>query len=135
MKKFILIFISLCVVPVILGSFGFDLRHENYWQHHGFILLVFLTFFPRLALFFSSIPFGGFFWWLGFFFFPRTLVAFLATLNYWHENPFLVTLAWFIAIGGESTEKYFIKRRVYYYKQNPSRRDDNIIDVEASDIR
>jgi hypothetical protein len=41
-----------------------------------------------------------------------------------------VTIAWFIAISGESTEKYYIKRRVYYKK---TRRpiDEDVIDVEA----
>lgn len=132
MFRFIFIFISLCVISVLFSTFGFELRHENYWQHHGILLLVFLSLFPRLALFFSSIPFGGFFWWLGFFFFPRYLIAFLATLNYWHQNPFLVTIAWFIAIGGESTEKYYIRRKVYYYKKPPQRYDD-VIDVEVED--
>lgn len=129
MKRFLLIFIALCVFSVLFSFLGLDLRYENYWQYHGFLLLVFLAFFPRLALLFSSIPFGGLFWWLGFFFFPRYLIAILATVNYWHGNPLLVTLSWFIAIGGESTEKYYIKRKVY------RGRNDNVIDVEAEVIK
>lgn len=133
MLRFIYTFITLCVMTFLFGMFGFELGNENYWQLHGFFLLIFLSVFPRLALLLSSIPFGGFFWWLGFFFFPRYLIALLATVNYWHENPILVTLAWFIAIGGESTEKYYIRRQVYVYK-NPKKRRDDIIDVEAEDI-
>ena len=123
MKRFLIIFIALCVVSVLFSVLGFELGQENYWSFHGVTLLIFLSIFPRLALLFSSIPFGGFFWWLGFLFFPRYLIAILATINYWHENPILVTLSWFVAIGGESTEKYYIKKQIIY--------DDNVIDVEA----
>lgn len=124
MKRFLLIFLSFTVASILISLLGFDLTHENYWSHHGLMLLIFLSFFPRLALLFSSIPFGGLFWWVGLFFFPRYLIAILATINYWHENPVLVSLSWVIAIGGESTEKYYIKRKIYYD-------DDNVIDVEA----
>jgi hypothetical protein len=130
MLRFLSVFITLCIASVLISLLGFDLKYENYWSYHGIFLLIFLSLFPRLALLFSSIPFGGFFWWLGFLFFPRYLIATLATIHYWHKNPLLVTIAWFIAISGESTEKYYIKRRVYYKK---TRRpiDEDVIDVEA----
>lgn len=134
-KRFLLIFIALCIFSVLISFFGFELRDHNYWNYHGFILLIFLAFFPRLALLLSSIPFGGFFWWIGFFFFPRYLIATLATVNYWHENPLLVTLSWLIALGGESTEKYYIRRRVRYYTKPQKSHDPDIIDVEARDIK
>lgn len=134
MMRFLSIFITLCVLSVLVSLAGLELKHENYWHYHGVFLLIFLSIFPRLTLLLSSIPFGGFFWWLGFFFFPRYLVAILATVNYWHRNPLLVTIAWFIAIGGESTEKYYIRRRVYYTKKRRPR-DEDVIDVEAEVIK
>lgn len=77
----------------------------NFFQKHGVFFLLFITIFPRLTLLFSSVAFGGFFWWLGFFICPRILVASLATVSYFHTNPILVTLAWIVALGGETMEK------------------------------
>jgi hypothetical protein len=111
--RFVLFF-GLAALVAWAGStlFGADLGTTDYWQVHGVWLLAFLTFFPRLTLLFSSIPFGGFFWWLGWIFAPRLLVATLATLAYWQTNPFLVTISWLVAIGGESAEKYTVRQRV-----------------------
>lgn len=94
----------------------------DFWDHHGFLFLIFITFLPRLTLLFSSVPFGGLFWWLGFIFAPRVLVAFLATITYGASNPILVTISWIVALSGESCEKYFVKRRVNYvrYGRNQS---------------
>jgi len=64
-----------------------------------------MFFFPRLTLLFSSVAFGGLFWWLGFIFAPRLLVAILATTAYWQTNTVLVVLTWIWAVGGESAEK------------------------------
>jgi len=132
-RNLLLTFVSLCVISVVIGMIGVNLLDHNYWNYHGAFLLVFLTLFPRLTLLFSSIPFGGFFWWLGFVFCPRYLVALLATFNYWNANPFLVTLAWFVVIGGEGTEKYYIRRQVYYSSGNQLR-DDDVIDVKAESL-
>lgn len=77
----------------------------NFWDAHGLLFVVFMFFFPRLTLLFSSVATGGLLWWLGWVFAPRLLVAVLATTAYWGTNPVLVTLAWFWAIGGESVEK------------------------------
>ncbi len=84
----------------------------DFWDVHGIIFLVFMFFFPRFTLFFSSVPFGGIFWWLGFFFAPRLLVAILATTVYWASNPILVIISWFWALSGESFEKYTVRKRV-----------------------
>ena len=84
----------------------------NFWDHHGVFFLIFITLFPRLTLLFSSVPFGGFFWWLGFIFAPRFLVAILATTHYLQSNPILVAISWFVAISGELGEKRFFKKRV-----------------------
>lgn len=77
----------------------------SFWQVHGVLFLFFMCFFPRLTLLFSSVPFGGIFWWLGFFFAPRLLVAILATINYWQTNPILIILTWCWALSGETAEK------------------------------
>jgi len=77
----------------------------SFWHVHGVFFIFFMFFFPRLTLLFSSVAFGGFFWWLGWFFAPRLLVAILATSAYWDSNTFLVILTWCWALSGESVEK------------------------------
>ncbi len=129
MFKMLIIFVTLSIMTTVgMSFFGVGLLRSNYWDYHGVMLLFFLSFFPRLALLFSSIPFGGFLWWVGFFLCPRYLIALLATLNYWHENPILVTISWFVALGGESSEKYAIHRRIIRRSQH------QVIDVEAKVI-
>lgn len=134
MFRFMMIFIILSVLMTLgISFFGLELSKTNYWDIHGFFLLVFLTFFPRLTLLFSSIPFGGFFWWLGFIFAPHYLVAILATVNYWHQNPILVAISWFVALGGETSEKYYLKHRIKVYRYRNYDRDD-VIDVTAEKV-
>ncbi len=128
MVRFLIIFVALLLLTGIgVSLFGSDWGQGDYWDHHGIFLLAALTFFPRLALLISSIPFGGFFYWLGFFFCPHLLVAVLATINYAASNPVLVTFAWLVALGGESTEKYYIQRKVVRPK-------GRVIDVEAVEV-
>lgn len=100
------------VAGVSVGILDLELGQVDYWSRHGFWLLVGLALFPRLTLLFSSIPFGGVLWWLGWIFAPRFLVAILATLAYWQPNPALVLFAWFFAIGGETGEKIIMRRQV-----------------------
>jgi hypothetical protein len=127
MIRFLVIFLLLALVNAAAVSLlGFEFGKIDYWTRHGALLLVFLAFFPRLALLLSSIPFGGIFWWLGLVFMPRYLVALLSTINYWYTNPILVTFSWVIAIGGETTEKYYISRRVVQRQQYDKGR---VIDV------
>lgn len=129
MVRFIFIFIVFAVFSSLaVAVLGLDFSRVNYWQQHGFLLLVFLALFPRCALVFSSIPFGGILWWLGFILCPRYLIALLATHAYWYENPILVCFAWFFALGGESSEKYYIRKRYKYQKA------DNVIDVQSRPI-
>jgi hypothetical protein len=121
-KRLIILFLAITGASTILINL-FDIRFgaENFWDNHGIFFLIFITLFPRLTLLFSSIPFGGFFWWLGFIFAPRFLVATLATISYWRENPILVLFSWLVAIGGESGEKYYItKKTVYQYDSHPN---------------
>ncbi len=82
----------------------------DYWSMHGILFLIAISLFPRLTLLFSNVASGGLFWWLGWFFAPRLLVAFLATISYWRTNPILVIISWLIALGGESSEKYTVLR-------------------------
>jgi hypothetical protein len=93
---------------------------ENFWEHHGLFFLIFITLFPRLTLFFSSVPFGGLLWWLGFIFAPRLLVALLATVTYLSSNPILVLISWIVALSGESSEKYYVKKKFYARRYQPA---------------
>ena len=133
LTRFLLIFFILTMVgtfavwPLKLNSNPID-----YWETHGLFLIFFLSFFPRLTLLFSSIPLGGFLWWLGFIFCPRYLVAIIATIAYWTTNPILVSFSWLLAIGGETSEKYFIQKNVYR-RYNNSRNED-AIEVESRRI-
>ena len=121
MRKIFLysLLISLAIVgasTVLLPFFDMELGHNNFWDSKGLLFLIFISLFPRLTLLFSSVPFGGIFWWLGFVFAPRWLVAILATLAYWHENPILVIIAWLVCLSGESTEKVYIQKSVSRFR-------------------
>jgi len=94
---------------VLMTQFNVPFGTVSYFENHGFLLLVFLTFFPRLTLLFSSIATGGILWWVSWLFFPRILVAVLATFAYFQTNPILVTISWLVALGGESVEKRSLK--------------------------
>jgi len=81
----------------------------DYWQVHGILFLIFITFFPRLTMLFAvTIPFG---WlaWLGWLFAPHLTVAILATQFYWQTNPILCIIAWFVALAGTGGEYKFVR--------------------------
>ena len=103
--------ILLVATSVMMDSMQTDFGHIDFFQKHGILFLIFITILPRLTLLFSSVAFGGFFWWLGFFICPRILVASLATVAYFHTNPVLVVISWIVALGGESMEKFGIGNR------------------------
>lgn len=105
-KSLATFFILLVATSVMMDVFKTEFGTVNFFEKHGFFFLIFITIFPRLTLLFSSVSFGGFFWWLGFFICPRILVASLATVAYFHTNPFLVTMSWVVALGGETLEKF-----------------------------
>ncbi len=77
----------------------------NFWNQHDLFFVLFIFFFPRLTLLFSTVPFGGIFWWLGWIFAPRVLAAVLATISYMETNPMLVLLSWIWATSFELMEK------------------------------
>lgn len=116
--KIIIIFLAISAASTILYNYtDIDFGKIDFFSKHGYIFLFSIALFPRLTLLVSglivgSVEFGGLLWWLGFFFAPRILVATLATIAYWHTNQFLVVFAWLIALGGESSEKFVITRRM-----------------------
>ena len=104
--------LALAIVGALfLLGYPIPFQNSNFWDYHGMIFLVFITMFPRLTLLFSSVPFGGVLWWLGFFFAPRILVAILATIHFWLQNPILVIISWVVALSGETGEKTVITRK------------------------
>lgn len=123
--KIAIIFLAITGASTLLYNYT-DVVFTNfdYFDKHGWIFLFSIALFPRLTLLVSgllvgSIQFGGLIWWLGFFFAPRILVACLATVSYWNQNPILVIISWLIALGGESSEKFMITRRM----RSPQRYD------------
>lgn len=109
--RFVIAFLAVTGgVALLTGVFGTEFGEANYWDFHGVFFLICIALFPRLTLLLSGVPWGGVFWWLGWVFVPRFLVAVAATLAYWKSNPVLVIFAWLFAFGGESSEKYYVVR-------------------------
>lgn len=102
----VLIFmIGIIATAMLFGAVEIQYGTTDFFQKHGIFFLVFITFFPRLTLLFSSVATGGIMWWLGWIFYPRILVAILATIAYLQTNPLLVAISWFVALSGEFAEK------------------------------
>jgi hypothetical protein len=129
--KIVFIFLALTGAATLLMNHS-DIRlgNTNFWDEHGIFFLIFITLFPRLTLLFSTVPFGGFFWWLGFIFTPRILVAILATIAYWQQNPILVLISWLVALGGESGEKFYISSKTNVYRPKKSLSSDDVLEAE-----
>ncbi len=147
-RQFSIFFIIFAILGILALVFS-PYQNENFWNNHGLFFLFFIAIFPRLTLFFSSVPFGGIFWWLGFFIAPRFLVAILATITYGNQNPILVVLSWIIAISGETGEKMIILKKApnmpfrYNFQsreekiqasETPSSPKDDIIDAEYREL-
>jgi uncharacterized membrane protein YGL010W len=115
-KSIAIFFILLVGTSVMMDVMQTEFGTVNYWDRRGIFFLIFITFFPRLTLLFSSVAFGGVFWWLGFIFLPRILVAALATVSYFHTNPVLVVISWLVAFGGEVFEKRGLGRGSFVIK-------------------
>lgn len=116
--RLLIAFLAVTGAVAIATSFmGVEFSHSNFWEHHGVFFLIMITFFPRLTLLFSSVQTGGIIWWLSWIFAPRVLVAVLATLAYWYQNPLLVLISWLVAFGGESSEKYMVVRHSRGYRE------------------
>jgi len=76
----------------------------DFWQEHGIFFLIFITFFPRLTMLFATTVSFGLLGWLGWLIAPHLTVAILATQFYWHTNPILCIIAWFVALAGTGGE-------------------------------
>lgn len=94
----------------------------NYWDVHGILFLLGLTFFPRITVLFFSGVTGGLLFWIFFLFFPRLVIPILAAYHYWDTNPILVILSFLICLGGETGEKTVVQRKVV------RRRRERIVD-------
>ncbi len=128
--KFFIVFLMVAAAVFLLDrQFFVNFGNENFWNHRGVFFLIFISFFPRLTLLFSSVAGGGIFWWLAWLFVPRVLVAMLATLAYWNQNKILVVIAWLVAISGESSEKMVIVRKSPRVGRISRRPKGDIIDV------
>lgn len=110
MTPILIFLVAMAATSLLFGGFQVEWGTRDFFKNHNVFFLVFISFFPRLTLLFSSVAFGGFLWWLGFLFMPRLLVAVLATIAYGKTNPFLVAVAWFVAISGEIMEKKKISK-------------------------
>ncbi|MBX2905564.1 MAG: hypothetical protein KF744_05965 [Taibaiella sp.] len=83
----------------------------DFWHYHGIFFLLGVTFFPRITtLFFSTVTFGPLAI-IGWIFTPHLLVAVYATTYYWHSNPLLCVISWFVAIGGTGGEGAVARKR------------------------
>ena len=88
---------------------------EKYDIVYAAVTLIGLAFFPRLSmLLLTAIPFKsmGLLFYLGWIFAPHLTVAILATSWYWSSDYILVLISWIIALGGERTEKKYVKRNI-----------------------
>lgn len=99
-----------------MNFFNLEFGTEDFFKNHGYFFLIFIALFPRLTLLFSSVVSGGFLWWLSFIFYPRILVASLATIAYFKTNPELVVISWLIAIPAEAAEKWAIGQPRFHIK-------------------
>lgn len=113
MKRALFVFLLLTLSVFLLTEItGVEFGRADYWDRHGILFLVGATLVPRLTLLFGTSAWGGVLGWLGWVFTPRLLIALLATVHYWYANPILVVIAWLLALGGESSEKVVVLRRV-----------------------
>lgn len=134
--KILIIFLAITGASTILYNYtDIDFGSIDFFSKHGWFFLFAIALFPRLTLLVSgllvgSIEFGGLLWWLGFFFAPRILVATLATISYWHTNQILVILAWLIALGGESSEKFVITKKMKSHPNKFNQFEGTTIDAE-----
>jgi hypothetical protein len=137
----LLIFLGLlAATSLMVEFFGTPFGTVDFFKNHSYLFLFFITLFPRLTLLFSNVAFGGVFWWIGFLFVPRLLVAVLATVAYFKTNPVLVVISWMVALSGEVLEKRTIGKRsvVFHYsnlkkpQQQPHKvNPDGVIETEG----
>ncbi len=134
--KILFIFLAITGASTLLMNYtNVDFKNVDYFVKHGWFFLFSVALFPRLTLLISglitgSIAFGGILWWVGFFIAPRILVAILATIAYWNTNQLLVIISWLIALGGESSEKFMITRRMSAHPLNLGKFEGTTMEAE-----
>lgn len=130
--KFLIVFLAITGATTLLFNYtNINFGNTDFWNVHGLLFLIFITLFPRLTLLFSSVAFGGIFWWLAWLFAPRLLVAVLATIAYWNTNKILVIASWLVASGGESSEKYYVHRNTFRrHKHSNGFKNEKIIEAD-----
>ena len=77
----------------------------SFWEFHSICFIIFMLFFPRLTMIFSSIFCFNPLFLLGWLLFPRLTVAIIATFLYFPTNPILCVLTWIWALNLEYHEK------------------------------
>ena len=87
-------------------------EQANFWEVHGILFLIGITFFPRITVLLFSHVTGGLLFWIFFLIFPRIVIPILAAYHYWDTNPVLVILSFIICLSGETGEKYAAKKTV-----------------------
>jgi len=100
---------------------------DNFFTNHTMGYLIILSIFPRFGLLFCGIQ-GTIFFWIGWLFLPRVMIAILATLFYSTTNPILVILSWISAFSGESAEKKFSYKYSKKMKNKIKQTDYEVID-------
>lgn len=135
--KILILILAISGAYSLLSHFSdINFGKVDFFDKHNLFFLLSISLFPRLTLIFSgllvgSIEFGSsLLWWLGFFFAPRILVATLATISYWRTNPILVIFSWLIALGGESSEKFIISKKIRGAPQKYNQYQGTTIDAE-----
>lgn len=83
----------------------------DFWTVHGIGFLICIVLFPRITLLCATVVGGGFWYWLGWLFCPRFVIAILATTCYWSTNPVLCVMAWFL-VPFQLTDCIFFKAKV-----------------------
>lgn len=107
--KLYLLFVS-CILILLLIDPNFSRyahEHGNFFQHHGFLILIGWYLFPRIMFWFFSAITGGFWFWIGVFFTPQIMMAYWATKYYWTTNPILCLIAWLTVLHDENPVKLF----------------------------
>jgi hypothetical protein len=134
--KILILFLAISGAYTLLTNFtDINFGKIDFFEKHGVFFLLSISLFPRLTLIvsgllFGSIEFGGLLWWISFFFAPRILIAVLATISYWYTNPILVIFSWLIALGGESSEKFIISKKIRGGPQKLNKYEGTTIDAE-----
>lgn len=82
---------------------------HNFWEHHGWLFIMAMFFFPRLTMLLATTFGGGLLYYIGWLLMPRLTVAIIATILFHDHNTLLLIFTWIWAFSGEAGEKIVIK--------------------------